>query len=869
MESRDMDKKLNAPSDFVAANVAKGCQSPLMPPSHFTASIQSSPVTVPGCVRGQGTGPIAWGTLGTTPSDTCPASPWLSSAEAKQEMLELRRENQRIQMLRGPGVRNESEVSENTRRTRCETEWRLDTERLRGEAERLKGQLEALREAEGRQREELRNKDSALNRQSHETEVMRAELFKTQTELSQVRVELVQKREEKEKLSAQLERFNRESGQEVERLTREVEKSTQEAQRVTREAVTAKLQADEVAKQEVQKLKIQLEEAHERHESKFQQLTTSLDTELTSLRQTNSKLQESLCHQSQEVTHLKCGLLEMSAERDGLKEQVCQMANAFQNQSATLQSLRSYIGEITPERALEEELTETVQKLKREKEALQVKTELLTVRLNSVNGILALQEEEMASEALSNPVLKAGTKGTRVLRRWREKVFMLLVQLHSKDMELRGEKDNLQSIISSLEQELKNEKYQSTVFQHSLQDRTAELDLEKGAREIVEMDLSRMRLENTELKSLNLELGAALRTMMDAVQRFSQTLEAKMSEVESVQKRLNSFGQRLTFAKRRVDTIQGLMMRKEALRRVQHATKPANPVSDRASDRELQAQLVVACEERDKLMQELKRTPVLIENALADVREKYDSEVRQLRRAAEQSRMEAQEVQAAKEEAQQRLRQAHTRIEESQLNQEQLAAQLISQQEASERALKEKLSETEDRCSQQLRTMESQLNTARREHTKAVVALRQFERQAERERVQERDAQRLQREHGKKELQDLHKLLQEKDMDRNLLLATVREQGLMKEYTAARTKRTHVSVKEKNCVSVKDKNSLSSDAVRVKPQTTEKLLSVMEDLQALSAEVVHSSDDDSEGDERHGGTEVHSKSTPDDSPMWP
>lgn len=31
-----------------------------------------------------------------------------------------------------------------------------------------------------------------------------------------------------------------------------------------------------------------------------------------------------------------------------------------------------------------------------------------------------------------------------------------------------------------------------------------------------------------------------------------------MSEVETVQTRLNSFGQRLTFAKRRVDTIQGL-----------------------------------------------------------------------------------------------------------------------------------------------------------------------------------------------------------------------------------------------------------------------------------------------------------------------
>lgn len=37
--------------------------------------------------------------------------------------------------------------------------------------------------------------------------------------------------------------------------------------------------------------------------------------------------------------------------------------------------------------------------------------------------------------------------------------------------------------ISSLEQEVK-EKYQPSVFQHSLQDRTAELELERVAREV-------------------------------------------------------------------------------------------------------------------------------------------------------------------------------------------------------------------------------------------------------------------------------------------------------------------------------------------------------------------------------------------------
>lgn len=48
--------------------------------------------------------------------------------------------------------------------SRWETEWRLDTERFRAESERLKGQVEALKEIGGRQREEMRDKETYLNR---------------------------------------------------------------------------------------------------------------------------------------------------------------------------------------------------------------------------------------------------------------------------------------------------------------------------------------------------------------------------------------------------------------------------------------------------------------------------------------------------------------------------------------------------------------------------------------------------------------------------------------------------------------------------------------------------------------------------------
>lgn len=46
-----------------------------------------------------------------------------------------------------------------------------------------------------------------------------------------------------------------------------------------------------------------------------------------------------------------------------------------------------------------------------------------------------------------DPLVKTGPEGFRVLKLWREKVFTLCVQLRSKDIELRGEKNKLLSAV--------------------------------------------------------------------------------------------------------------------------------------------------------------------------------------------------------------------------------------------------------------------------------------------------------------------------------------------------------------------------------------------------------------------------------------
>lgn len=129
------------------------------------------------------------------------------------------------------------------------------------------------------------------------------------------------------------------------------------------------------------------------------------------------------------------------------------------------------------------------------------------------------------------------------------------------------------------------------------------------------------------------------------------------------------------------------------------------------------------CEERDKLTQELKRTPELIEKALADLKEQREhtlqlaallcyttlsvgyqcfgnvcfpahlfctsssdeSKLRWQQQQLEQSRAEVRQALAGGAEAERSLQQIQAQLEESKVNLEELRSELLSQQEHSER----------------------------------------------------------------------------------------------------------------------------------------------------------------------------------------
>ncbi|XP_022044033.2 coiled-coil alpha-helical rod protein 1 isoform X1 [Acanthochromis polyacanthus] len=840
-------ERLVAPTDFTSPAVPRTFQEDLVPPSHFASSVQSSAahrgVQIPAA-----TPPICWVNSGVTSVssvDPAPANPWLAITQAQQEILELKRENQRILMLQGGTIRSgisadhlsdirARSIERGEQWSKWESDWRLEAEKYKAEAERLKGQVEALKETAGRYRDEMRETDTSLKRNSHELEAVHEELTKTKTELSQIREELNLSSAQKKEISSQLERLKADSGEEITKLRRGVERSKEESQELALKAEMSKLQAEEEHRQQTLRLLEQLEEMQKKQDTELQRLNASQCAELGEARNTNRELQDRLQSMTSEVLQLKSNLKEACTERDGLKEHLSQMGQAFETQSATLHSLRNYIGQLAPEKGEKERLNEVVERLNKEKAVLQTTAELLTVRFNSINEILALQEEKMVKKSLTDPLVKNGSEGLQVLQLWREKVFKLCVQLRLKDIELRREKDKLLSKVKSTEQQLQQEQHSASVLQHSLHDRIAELDLERVEKETLKLDLAKVHKENAYLKSQTQRAEGELKTLTEAVHRFNQGFESKVAEVDAAKAKLNTFTQRLTFAKRRVETIQGLLMRRAALQKVEQACKQGEQAAESIRNLEMEHSLV--CEERDRLTQELKRTPELIEKALANLKEQYEGKARQQQQELQQSLVEVQQAVADREKAEQSLQQIQGQLEERNVSLEKLRRELLSQEEQSKQALKERVSEIEDQYAEKLREMAVQVNTARREHTKAVMTLRQFEREATRKQDERKETQRLESENKKRDL--LKKQLKETEMDKSFLQVTADERGLIREYTRAH--RTAVPRKQNS-----SERSCSTGA-KVQLPADERLLCVLEELHTLSAAVANSSEDSAE-----------------------
>lgn len=554
-----------------------------------------------------------------------------------------------------------------------------------------------------------------------------------------------------------------------------------------------------------------------------------LEKELQDSKQEMGRLQQKLETQNdaaQEVTLLRTQIQEVISERDELRNQLSVLNSSLLEQSECVQKLRTYIGSHITEEKEEEELRRQIQHLKKEKEALSLSVQLLNVRVNAANDILAIQEKELGEQVQTDP-LYSGSKAGQMLSVWRQKVFMLLVKLQTRDLQLHTEKTQLHNMVSSLQQQVECLQSQNSVLQHQLEDKTAQLELQHVHTQGVQQQLDGALQENAQLKECNKCTEGSLNDISETAHRVMSAIEMKAGQMEAVQSSVSQLNQRLAFAAKRLDTVHGLLLRKEALWRTKKATRSPEPAVSESIIKSLQTEVVLLSAERDKLAQELKRTPELIQASLSELQQQRERELGHLREALSQSREELKASESSRIEMQRQCEEHEGTIVELRAEAQRLQQQCDS--------VLQKVSEVESMCAEKLRDMEAQLSTARREHTKAVVALRQVQRQVEREKEQMKEVEKERTEHTHKQITHLQKQLKDKDKDRNLLLAVVQEQGLMNEYKSLRRSaiQTTDTLKQKHHPQPESRN----------PPTPESLLGA---LQALSAAVMGSSEEEDE-----------------------
>nr|XP_033772181.1 coiled-coil alpha-helical rod protein 1 [Geotrypetes seraphini]XP_033772182.1 coiled-coil alpha-helical rod protein 1 [Geotrypetes seraphini]XP_033772183.1 coiled-coil alpha-helical rod protein 1 [Geotrypetes seraphini]XP_033772184.1 coiled-coil alpha-helical rod protein 1 [Geotrypetes seraphini] len=893
MDDRKKEREnLEPPAAFTVPKPAGHIE--LIPPSHFqrkpppALSVRAPPAGH----TGRATHPVS-----LSPPAVA-LNPWTPVC---QELLALRRENENLKaaqrrteerdVLQGRGQTDFEEMAIRARSQDRDADFTAPQHKLElvRKAETISQQsnnniwwLEAeaqkLRTVTTHLELERQEREATLASLQEEAEGLQAKLRASELERVLLEEKALRQKEELKTLTKERDRARAELERRKEDMAILRERK-QEAHRL-REELSEMTGKESKREQEMHRLKEELQMTQRRHQEELLKATEVHSEEAVSLQHKVQRLEEEREKVRQEVKQLRTELLSANQEREVLTEQLRGANTELDSQKSLVQQLRTYVGQLVPDdtrveewRQEKEQLIATVQQLEREREVLKTSMELLNIRLSSLTDILSIQEEELAKKAKPESMDMDSERTCALLTRWRQKVFALMVQLKSQEIQHCDDERQIRMKVLELEEELETRNQRQAVLLHSLQDRTAELDMERVSHKVSKDELSHaqdvvMRLQQQTDKAE--EMGHQLNSV---VKSFHQIVVGQESVMKAAASRLQALGQRITFASKRIDTIQGLVARKSALARLQleERTKDvaaAEGDSCGPSYEDLHAEVELLHQERDSLSAELKRSAQIIEKKIGEARKKFEVELderqasmRHLQEVLEEEarlqRLLAQEQCAVlkekeeiEEDLKEQLRTSEQDLRESREHAEALREDLSQQQEQYEQALQQKVTEVEAQMQEQLTEMEKRLQEARREHTKAVVALRQVERQTTREKERTQELLKVQEAAQQQEIQRLSKKLQDLERDRNLLMATLRQEGLLKQY-----KETRKAVLQPSSawyeLQAGDMPSTQLQTLRPGDEipAKESLSALLDNLQTLGAAILCEEDDPSEEEE--------------------
>uniref|UniRef100_A0A2K5CRF7 Coiled-coil alpha-helical rod protein 1 n=1 Tax=Aotus nancymaae TaxID=37293 RepID=A0A2K5CRF7_AOTNA len=512
----------------------------------------------------------------------------------------------------------------------------------------------------------------------------------------------------------------------------------EKAGRAEAEGLRAALAGAEVVRKNLEEgSQRELEEVQRLHQEQLSSLTQAHQEALSSLTSKAEGLEKSLSSLETRRSEEAKELTEAQREAELLRKQLSKTQDDLEAQVTLVENLRKYVGEQVPPEVHSQtweperqKLLETVQHLQEDRDGLHATAELLQARVQSLTHILALQEEELTRKVQSSDSLEPEftRKCQSLLNRWREKVFALMVQLKAQELEHSDSVKQLKGQVASLQEQVTAQSQEQAILQQSLQDKATEAEVERMGAKALQLELSRAQ----------------------EARRWWQQQTASAEE---------------------------------QLRLVVNAVSSC-PLPPPVTDVSLELQQLR--EERNRLDAELQLSARLIQQEVGRAREQGETERQQLSKVAQQLEQELQQTQESLASLGLQLDVARQGQQESTKEAASLRQELTQQQELYGQALQEKVAEVETRLREQLSDTERRLNEARREHAKAVVSLRQIQRKAAQEKERSQELRRLQEEARKEEGQRLARRLQELERDKNLMLATLQQEGLLSHYKQQR-----------------------------------------------------------------------------------
>ncbi|XP_073894628.1 coiled-coil alpha-helical rod protein 1 isoform X10 [Macaca fascicularis] len=567
----------------------------------------------------------------------------------------------------------------------------------------------------------------------------------------------------------------------------------EKAGRAEAEGLRAALAGAEVVRKNLEEgSQRELEEVQRLHQEQLSSLTQAHQEALSSLTSKAEGLEQSLSSLETRRAGEAKELAEAQREAELLRKQLSKTQEDLEAQVTLVENLRKYVGEQVPPEVhsqtweLErQKFLENMQHLQEDRDGLHATAELLQVRVQSLTHILALQEEELTRKVQPSDSLEPEftRKCQSLLNRWREKVFALMVQLKAQELEHSDSVKQLKGQVTSLQEQVTAQSQEQAILQRSLEDKAAEVEVERMGSRGLQLELSRAQ---------------------EARRRWQQQTTSA----------------------------------EEQLRLVVNAVSSC-PLPPPVTDVSLELQQLR--EERNRLDAELQLSARLIQQEVGRAREQGEAERQQLSKVAQQLEQELQQTQESLASLGLQLEVARQGQQESTEEAASLRQELTQQQDLYRQALQEKVAEVETRLREQLSDTERRLNEARREHAKAVVSLRQIQRRAAQEKERSQELRRLQEEARKEEGQRLARRLQELERDKNLMLATLQQEGLLSRYKQQRLLAVLPSLldKKKSVVSSPRPPECSASvpvaaAVPTRESIKGSLSVLLDDLQGLS-----------------------------------